>query len=203
VNAQIAASERQQKLASERAEALSLAQKSLQEAKDPNFLAKLSDPELAGYVALEQGRQDRIGIIFADLGLPKQDSQASMASVASKVAAELTCRADTQCMAARQAKALASRMCSNIAMIRNMQERIRVERANPSGVVDLAELHDDGDIIQRNQAELAQAKAQYLTLTHKAFEGGVAVTQCQEVQRERDAVQAARAQEAAANHAAR
>ena len=60
-------------------------------------------------------------------------------------------------------------MCATIAEIHDMHERIRTERANPSGVVDLVELHDDGQIIQNDQAALASKKAEYLKLTHKAF----------------------------------
>jgi len=51
-----------------------------------------------------------------------------------------------------------------------MQERIRIEKANPGGVIDLAELHDDGEIIQRDQATLASKKSEYQKLTHKSFD---------------------------------
>lgn len=50
-----------------------------------------------------------------------------------------------------------------------MRERIRIEKSNPGGVVDLHELHSDGEVIQRDQADLALKKPVYQKLAHKPF----------------------------------
>jgi len=172
VQAQIAAAQRQQAVAKEKAEMLAILQRQLQEARAPGFLASLSAADLAAYPTKIRSENARVAEIFADLGLPKQDEQTAQAAEAEttdKVAKEQTCRATPQCMTDRQAKALRADMCADIAEIKDMQERISIERANPSGVVDLRELHDDGDTIQRDQAKLATEKSAYAKLTHKSF----------------------------------
>jgi hypothetical protein len=169
IQAQIAASQRQQVADKEKAEMLGILQRELREASDTGFLARLSDADLAGYPAKIRAEEARVTAISADLGLPTQDWQASDAKTDDLVTKEKACRAAPQCMADRQAKALRDAMCADLAEIRNMQERIRIERANPGGVVDLQELHDDGETIQRDQADLASKKAEHLRLIHKPF----------------------------------
>jgi hypothetical protein len=185
IHAQIAASEREQQAAQEKAEAVRLLNQMLTEIDTADcspgvavgtnrcgqhWVRGLSDADLEGAVALAQGQVDRVAAIQAALGLSSDPGNASLpARVAADVAKEKSCRATPQCMIDRQAKALQEDMCAIIGEIHDMQERMRIERANPSGVVDLAELHDDGQIIQNDQAMLAAKKAEYLKLTHKAF----------------------------------
>ena len=169
VQAQRAALEHQLVLAKEKAEMLGILQRQLQEAKDPGFLLRLSDADLAAYPAKIRTEEARVAEIAADLGIPAQDWRASDAKTADEVTREQTCRATPQCMADRQAKILRATMCADLAEIREMQERIKIERANPSGVVDLRELHDDGDIIQRDQARVAAKKAEYVKIARKPF----------------------------------
>ena len=169
VQAQIAASQRQQVADKEKAEMLGILQRQLREASDAGFLARLSDADLAAYPAKIKAEETRVNAVSADLGLPVQDWQASDTKTAEEVAKEQACRAAPQCMSERQAKVLRIAMCADLAEIRNMQERIKIERANPGGVVDLQELHDDGETIQRDQADLASKKLDHMKLTRKPF----------------------------------
>ena len=48
--------------------------------------------------------------------------------------------------------------------IKNLEAAIARERANPSGVVDLRELHDDGDLLATERENLKNAKVRYRAL---------------------------------------
>lgn len=185
IQATVAASERELAVQREKAEATTLLNQLILETDTADcppgvalgtnhcgqhWVQGLSDADLDGAVALVQSQVDRVAAILTDLGQPPDPQNVSQPTVtAALVAKEKSCRATPQCMIARQAKALREEICALVAEIQNMRERIRIERANPSGVVDLVELHDDGEIIQNDQAALASKKAEYLKLTGKAF----------------------------------
>lgn len=173
VQGNISALMRQRQLEAEKAEAGKLGRDLMAEAQHPEFRVRMSDVALAGYVATVRAREARINAIMIDLGHKPVDPTAFGDAAAAEVAKEQACRVDSGCMAGRQAAALAQTICSNLNEIRTMQERIRIERANPSGVVDLAELHDDGEIIQRDQANVDASKASYVKVTKKAFDSSV------------------------------
>ena len=50
-------------------------------------------------------------------------------------------------------------------------ERIRIERANPAGVVDLARLHELGEVLQADDAEIRRSGTQYAMWTKAGFPG--------------------------------
>ena len=171
--ANISTLQRQRLVDAERVEAGKLSRDLMAEAQHPELRVKMSNDALAGYVATVRAREARINAIMIDLGHKPVDPTAFGDSAAAEVAKEQACRADSVCMAGRQTAALVKTICINLNEIRTMQERIRIERANPSGVVDLVELHDDGEIIQRDQAIVDASKASYVKIAKKAFDSSV------------------------------
>jgi hypothetical protein len=185
IKAQIGASERQQIAKKEKHELLGILNRLVLEVETADcspgedkmathcgqhWVRGLSDTDLNGAVALVQNQVDRVKAISTDLAVPMDPSITNQVmQTTDAVTKEKTCRVTPQCMTDRQAKALRDDMCADLAEIRSMQERIRIEKANPSGVVDLKSLHDDGETIQRDQADLKSKGADYLKLTHKPF----------------------------------
>ena len=201
VQAVEASLERERVVAQEKAEWVALLQKLQREAVETDdcspgvplgtnncgqhWVRDLSDTDLDGAVALVQGQVDRVAAIDTDVGAPVTSNANIVTHTAELAAKEKACRASALCMAARRAKALVQDICAAIAEIQSMQERMRIEHANPSGVVDLVELHDDGEIIQRDQAILARDKSEYLKVGKKPF----VVTTCCETSQGGDPVQ--------------
>lgn len=174
IQGNVAASERQDKLRAEVVEASAISSKMLYEAKQgPDLLAKLSAADLAGYVATVQAQEARLAVLDKDLGRPVPDWTAANASLVAMVAKENACRADKKCMIDRQAAPIANGICLNLGNIRVLTARIAAEKANPSGVVDLADLHSSGEDIQIAQANVTSLKAQYAKLAGKTFEASV------------------------------
>src|ERR1700689_3185330 len=69
------------------------------------------------------------------------------------VEADKTCRASQACLDARWAKKTESIACSTIASRKLAAQQMALEKANPSGVVDLRRLHDLGQAIQDMDAQ--------------------------------------------------
>lgn len=174
-------------VAKEKAEAHDLAVQGLQRTQGPGgvadggayWLQGLSDANLDNAVAIEQKREDRLAYLIGDLGIvvpsmpPPPPGYNPAKRLAELVVKEKACRAAPRCVADRLAqqklKELTEDMCSRLGTIQEMQEEIRTERANPSGVVNLKTLHDDGDTIQRYEYDLAPLKAEYTKIAHKQF----------------------------------
>ena len=86
------------------------------------------------------------------------------------LAKELACRADAKCLLPRQIQAVTANVCAVQGEREFLVQRMAAERSNPSGVVDLVELHDDGMSLQDIDAHrLPPVKAAYLKITKKPF----------------------------------
>lgn len=95
----------------------------------------------------------------------KQAAEAWADATRKAVAAEQACRASPICMGGRAAEPLCE-------VIRDRREAVRAmatERSNPSGVVDLRNLHDLGAQIQRNDQQIVEMKAEYARVAKRAF----------------------------------
>ena len=117
-------------------------------------------------VLLNQGRNallDKDGSL-QDLLQSLDKVQAEMAP---RIAEEVACRASQKCTTARNAKAIAERLCAARERRAEALAGIAHERANPSGVVDLAILHALGVDVQDADEEIANASAEYLSLMHR------------------------------------
>jgi hypothetical protein len=170
IQANIDEFQHKQALGAEKDEMMEILAREIREAKDPNFLVNLSDGELAGYMAKLHVEADRLAAIRVDLKMAPATPDGFFIEWERLVTKEKACRADTKCMADRQAAELAKPLCVNVAQIRFLQDRIKTEKANPSGVVDLADLHSTGEDIQIIQARLANNKAAYFAATKRAFD---------------------------------
>ena len=67
------------------------------------------------------------------------------------------------------AAAINAEACEDEAWVEKMLKNIASERANPSGVIDLAALHEYGEILARYRIELKDASARYNTATKKVW----------------------------------
>jgi hypothetical protein len=170
VQASLAAAQRATVVRQEKAEAIALLER-LDQERRAGF-EQLGDDQLAGYMGTVGSREARIAALETDLGIPVADRSAFDADVAAKVAREQACRADAKCMGARafQRDVLAP-MCAFDQMLEDDKERISRERANPAGVVDLAELRDDGVLVQQHSNELEQRKPAFVAYKHRAWGG--------------------------------
>lgn len=84
---------------------------------------------------------------------------------------ERSCRASVKCMADRAFREdVVKVMCSHERTIALAKADIERERSNPSGVVDLEVLHDDGDTIQREQDALDALRPKYVAVRHHAWD---------------------------------
>ena len=106
------------------------------------------------------------------LGLAAPDWTAVDAKRDATVAKEVACRA-TQVHGPAPGRCNREQHLANLGNIRVLTARIAAERANPSGVVDLADLHSSGEDIQIAQANVAGLKVQYAKLTGKPFDASV------------------------------
>jgi hypothetical protein len=80
---------------------------------------------------------------------------------------EMKCRASVVCEAER----IAGPLCDAIQDRDDAQRQMAAERRNPSGVVNLATLHDLGERIQIDDATIGNLKARYASKVHRAFNG--------------------------------
>jgi hypothetical protein len=69
-------------------------------------------------------------------------------------------------------------LCEATWALENAKAAIAHEKANPSGVVDLHQLHLAGQEIQQRQAEIDALKPRYLTFRHHPFTGWRAEGAC-------------------------
>ncbi len=87
------------------------------------------------------------------------------APTAENVRKELACRASAPCMTAR----IVAYTCPHVALRRTYLKQIATEKANPAGVVNLANLHDWGASVQVEDAAIAAGKAEMIRWTKKPF----------------------------------
>jgi hypothetical protein len=73
-------------------------------------------------------------------------------------------------------KADAATICGLTTQLQQAQARIAKEKANPSGVVDLADLHTTGQMVQAYTAIIASRKALFLRDRKKAFNAAMCVS---------------------------
>jgi hypothetical protein len=90
---------------------------------------------------------------------------------------EAECRKSKKCIERRQNIRAGENICTNVANIRLAQDQMRAERANPSGVVNLAVLHDAGEMMQMSKAQLREEKAEFRKKYGREFPDSV----CKEV----------------------
>lgn len=174
VKAQLSAPYQAQQRAQWANEVAALGGRMLQDAKSEAVnLSRMTPAQMTDYVARVKAEEARITELDVKLGLAAPDWTAVDAKRDATVAKEVACRADAKCMAQRQVDATASSICANLGNIRVLTARIAAERANPSGVVDLADLHSSGEDIQIAQANVAGLKVQYAKLTGKPFDASV------------------------------
>ena len=132
--------------------------------------AKPSDEELQSSIATLNGEADASACYDdesdggASLVQNAHNAVADFASNAGALfVAEKQCRATPACMGAR----IAVLICDELGQRRALVQQIATEKANPSGVVNLATLHDLGTSIQSLDAMLADARAAYVKWVHK------------------------------------
>jgi hypothetical protein len=81
------------------------------------------------------------------------------------VQAETACRASDKCLDHRAAAAT----CALVENRANLVRSIAEEKANPSGVVDLARLHELGEGVQYSDAKIQEAKTYFQALRKKPW----------------------------------
>jgi hypothetical protein len=103
---------------------------------------------------------------------------------------ERKCRADARCMAARAVRTreaaeeetfgaeVAKPLCEAAWNLDAAREAIRVEKANPSGVVDLVSLHQSGQAVQYAQAQITALTPKYMARRKHAFRGWTTENAC-------------------------
>jgi hypothetical protein len=101
-----------------------------------------------------------------DLGAKAADALDALASSVEKaVDEEKACRLDKKCMAARAenkfGKTVVQPLCEAIWGAHNAELMIAQEKANPAGVVDLVELHNQGDALRYWRQQIAAFQAMY------------------------------------------
>jgi len=82
-----------------------------------------------------------------------------------RMADEIACRKSPKCMSDR----LAPELCGLIHQREAAQKAIRIERANPGGVVDLVKLHSLGEVVQSLGEQIKQAKSDFAKAVKKPF----------------------------------
>jgi hypothetical protein len=90
---------------------------------------------------------------------------------------ESECRKSKKCTEHRENLKAADSICSSIATARLAQNQMSAERANPSGVVNLAVLHDAGEMLQMSQAQVKEEKAEFRAKYKREFPESI----CKEV----------------------
>lgn len=92
----------------------------------------------------------------------EDNARAAQTAIETKQAADAACEVTPSC--------LAGQLCQLVAHRAGLQHAMAGERANPSGVVDLATLHDLGGDIQSTDAGIARVGAQFTKFSHRAFD---------------------------------
>lgn len=106
-------------------------------------------------------------------GCATEDKMKAVASVLDEaeglfkkqMADEIACRKNPQCMSDR----LAPELCGLIHQREGAQKAIKIERANPGGVVDLVKLHSLGEAIQSLDVQIKQARSDFAKAVKKPF----------------------------------
>lgn len=139
------------------------------------WLETATPEELDDDVPAAQVAAKRLDDINAAMGLPR-DSDKIVKAIAEDVSKERACRASKKCLDARvaarreeQAKQLAQEVCAANDMREDTLRRFAFEKANPSGVVDLRQLHDLGQALQSETPELAAMKANFAKVTGRTW----------------------------------
>lgn len=148
------------------------------------WIEAASDGDLDGAHATVERAALRLKAIALELGesvAPSSDEAARqlLAALDTAVVQEKACRNDKKCMAARAAKKAAAEffdvvvgpMCQADQMRESAIQDMATERANPSGVVSLGRLHEDGGQIQAANAQLAALAPQYAKFRKHAWPG--------------------------------
>ena len=136
-------------------------------------LARMTPEMMKAYAAHARAEEAQLSALAVKLGKPAPDWTAADAALETIIQKEKACRVDAACLANRQAAALSTQLCGHLGAIRVLTQRIATEKANPSGVVDLADLHSSGEDIQIHREQLAQGKAEYSKVTGKVFDAAV------------------------------
>ncbi len=136
-------------------------------------LARMTPEMMTAYAVHVRAEEAQLSALAVKLGRPAPDWTAADAALATIIQKELACRVDAKCLADRQTAALSTEICGHIVAIRALTARIATEKANPSGVVSLSDLHSSGEDIQAHQAQMAAAKVRYSTAAGKAFDASV------------------------------
>jgi hypothetical protein len=83
------------------------------------------------------------------------------------IEADKICRTSQACLDLRWAKKTEAIACTTIASRKLAAQQMALEKANPSGVVDLRRLHDLGQAIQDMDAQLVTLRANYKAALHR------------------------------------
>jgi hypothetical protein len=83
---------------------------------------------------------------------------------------ESKCRKSTPCMARRRAIVHAPEVCELLDQRTAIVGSIKEERANPAGVVSLAQLHELGESLQATDDQFRQAKSEFFQQTKVRFD---------------------------------
>lgn len=134
------------------------------------WLETATPEELDDDVPAAQVAAKRLDEINAAMGLPR-DSDKIVKAIAEDVSKERACRASKKCLDARVAAHREEQMAQEVCDANDMREdtlrRIAYEKANPTGVVDLRQLHDLGQDLQSETPALAAMKANFTKVTGK------------------------------------
>lgn len=134
------------------------------------YVENLSDPDLDSAVPTLQGEMDRLSVILADLHLPSDSAQTIFATSSERIAKEQACRHDPKCIGERKiVRNIVIPLCDAHWGLEIAEQTIKVERANPSGVVDLQVLHDAGDAVTTYRSQIAALNPLYTAARHHAF----------------------------------
>lgn len=118
---------------------------------------------------------DEADVLLARLGKPALPAESVSTLVTATQAAlgtEKTCRSTPKCMAERKFFAeVVSPMCQADKVREIAQGDLDRERANPSGVVDLAYVHQAGEDVRANTVVIESLKPTYVKTRHHAWHG--------------------------------
>ena len=119
------------------------------------------------------GLKRKIDTVHCFEAAPDQELDAAFIAFRSRVEGALvqerTCRASKECMLKREILNITLEICEDVQDRNEAAAAMKAERANPSGVVDLALLHDLGARIQSDNVQIAQGKADYQRVAKKPF----------------------------------
>ena len=140
---------------------------------DDDCLVKASiEPQAIRCMQLQHGDANKCSSLVRVLAQPCLDAAAMKAEADRRAAAiqaaadaEAKCQASADCMSER-ARSVA---CGMVLSRASIVQQIAHERANPAHVVNLATLHNLGQMLQAIDSQLPAAKAQYAAIAHKAL----------------------------------